>query len=332
MGLAYDKMGLYNYAVKQYQKAIDNFLHTAGKDHPSIATAYHNLGLSLLKKGLLDECMEYFTKSLNIKKKAYDGMNSHLAHLYGSISHALRLQGKYSEALSYQEKCLDIWEYKLGSNHPNLAVCNENIAEILKLEGSFATAIKCLEKALEIRTKFKKGQELKIAETHLKIGHTYKANNDTYQSVKAYNKALEIFIKTFGVNSPYAEHAKDCISSIQNPRSSQNLQVFDDDSTFELPNFHKYIEKLKRFEKPEVIHSFGHFMITCNARNELSLYHGLAAGILCEEYEKLTKRNKEKVAEGLLELVLTIIQESPEYFDLELDLEGLSIREFRDEV
>ena len=108
-------------------------MHTVGKEHPNIATAYHNIGLSLLKKGILEEALEYFRKSLKIKLKVYDSMNTNLAHLYGSFSHAHKLLGNFDKSVEYQRKCLNIWSFKVGDIHPNIAVCYESIADILCL-------------------------------------------------------------------------------------------------------------------------------------------------------------------------------------------------------
>lgn len=101
MGLAFDKKGEYNNSLIYYQKAIDNFMHTVGKEHPNLATAYHNIGLTLLKKGLLEECLEYLRKSLIIKKRVYDSMNTNLAHLYGSFAHAHKMLGNFTKSFEY---------------------------------------------------------------------------------------------------------------------------------------------------------------------------------------------------------------------------------------
>ena len=147
---------LHNYG--KYKEAEPIYLHlislregTKGKEHPSTATSYNNIGLTYDYLGDYTKALEYLQKALDIREKVLGKEHPDTATSYNNIGSVYDDQGDYTKALEYYQKALDIQEKVLGKEHPSTATSYNNIGMVYKSQGDFPKAIQYLQKAFDIR-------------------------------------------------------------------------------------------------------------------------------------------------------------------------------------
>ena len=147
---------LHNYG--KYKEAEPIYLHlislregTKGKEHPSTATSYNNIGLTYDYLGDYTKALEYLQKALDIREKVLGKEHPDTATSYNNIGSVYDDQGDYTKALEYYFKDLAICEKVLGKEHPSTATSYNNIGMVYKSQGDFPKAIQYLQKAFDIR-------------------------------------------------------------------------------------------------------------------------------------------------------------------------------------
>ena len=91
-GIAYDKEGLYDQAILDYNKAL--------KINPRYAEAYNNRGVAYRRKGQYDRAISDYNKALEI--------NPRDAEAYNNRGVAYSNKGQYDQAISDYNEALEI--------------------------------------------------------------------------------------------------------------------------------------------------------------------------------------------------------------------------------
>ncbi|CAF5189460.1 unnamed protein product [Rotaria magnacalcarata] len=104
----------------QAEELYGELLNGASTDSDR-AFIYHELGRVKWQQGQYEKEIEFYEKSLKIRKKALSPTHPDLAQSYNNIGLVYSRMSEYSKALEYYEKSLKIREISLPPNHPNLA-------------------------------------------------------------------------------------------------------------------------------------------------------------------------------------------------------------------
>ncbi len=168
LGLAYQLKGEYDLAIQYFQKsinilerglgrndpALDCFFEIViGKEHHYIVWSYSNLGLTYQLKGQYDLAVEYYTKALKVREKAFGKSHPDTAMIYDNIGVIYKLKGDYDRAIDYHEKTLNIIKEVFGQAHPKLATNYNNFGLAYQLKGRQDLAIQYFRKSLDILKK-----------------------------------------------------------------------------------------------------------------------------------------------------------------------------------
>ena len=136
--------------------------------NPGCWMAHDNLGLVLMNKGLLDEAITHFQKTLEI--------NPNFAGAYDGFGLALSRKGRVDEAMKYYQKALEI--------NPDYADSYYNLGMVLVQKGEGDKAIGYYRKALEINSD--------DADVHNNFGVALVQKGEIDEAIEHYRKALEI--------------------------------------------------------------------------------------------------------------------------------------------
>ena len=112
--------------IEAYKEIIQN--------NPTNAAAYNNLGLLLLKKGLVDEAIVYYTKAIEI--------NPQLPGALKNMANALVIKKKYKEAEGYYKKAISL--------NPGNPVLYNNLGSLYAYQAQIKKAVKYYEKAVAL--------------------------------------------------------------------------------------------------------------------------------------------------------------------------------------
>ena len=119
-------------------------------DQQEKASIFHHLGYVNNSRGEYSKALEYYEKSLEIRKKSLPANHPDVAASYNNIGMVYYSMGEYSKALEYYEKSLEIIKKTLPENHPLLATSYNNIAWVYRNTTDYKKALNYYEHALEI--------------------------------------------------------------------------------------------------------------------------------------------------------------------------------------
>lgn len=153
----------------------------------SKAFALNNLGSIYKLKGDYDRAINFYTQSLNIKKK--NGNKSGMAASLNNIGIIYNYRGDYAKAIKYYTESLKIRE-EIG-NKSGIAASLNNIGSFYQVQEDYDKAIEFHTKSLEIKTDI--GDRAGIATTLNNIGLIYREQGKFDKALKNYNENLKIY-------------------------------------------------------------------------------------------------------------------------------------------
>ena len=111
-----------------YQKCLNIRLKTLGAEHPSVATSYNNIGLSLNRKGEYDKALDFYQKCLDIRLKTLGAEHPSVATSYFDL-------GQCYQKLEFYELAINAFKlgfgiYKKGGFPYQIARCYEKLNKL----------------------------------------------------------------------------------------------------------------------------------------------------------------------------------------------------------
>eukprot|EP00929_Paragymnodinium_shiwhaense_P049612 TRINITY_DN25013_c0_g1_i1.p1 TRINITY_DN25013_c0_g1~~TRINITY_DN25013_c0_g1_i1.p1 ORF type:complete len:330 (-),score=79.14 TRINITY_DN25013_c0_g1_i1:10-999(-) len=132
VGVAYNDLGgKADEALEAMQKALQLRKDTVGKDHPSMAECYNNLGALYHGRGALEKAADQYEKALEMLIIAAGGRQegAHIAMTLYNIGVCRLRLGQMPEASAALNKALNLAEQSLGSGHPQVELIKNTIAQ-----------------------------------------------------------------------------------------------------------------------------------------------------------------------------------------------------------
>jgi len=195
-------------------EALYEILLKQTTDQNEKAHIFHQLGFINDHRGEYSKALEYYEKSLEIRKKTLPANHPDLATSYNNIGLVYRSMGEYSKALEYYEKSLEIRKKTLPANHPDLATSYNNIGLVYRSMGEYSKALEYYEKALEIRKKTLPANHPSLATSYNNIGLVYDSMGEYSKALEYYEKSLEIKKETLPANHPSLATSYNNIGSV----------------------------------------------------------------------------------------------------------------------
>jgi tetratricopeptide (TPR) repeat protein len=187
MGKLLIKLGMFVSAEDTYNVLLKQTVTNIEKAH-----IYHQLGYIKEDLGQFNDALEFYEKSLDLKKKDPPSDNSHFAIYYNNIGSVYDKKGDYSIAVSFFKKAIEIFQEILHPNHPRLATCYNNIGSANHNMCAYSTALFYYEKAIEI-------DEQCLPLNDPSLGIDYNNKGLVYYDMKEYDQALSCFQQTLDI-------------------------------------------------------------------------------------------------------------------------------------
>lgn len=192
----YSKGMTYNTRALTIQKRVE------GENHPTVATAYNNMGVSCIDMGRYSQALVYLNKALSIREKLVGKKHSDVATLYNNIGGVYSDLGEYSKALEYYNKALNINQKVLGKECPDVALSYNNLGSVYSKLGNYSKAKEYHKKALSIRENVLGKEDPELATSYNNLGSIYSELGNYFKALDYYNRALSIREKVLGEEHP----------------------------------------------------------------------------------------------------------------------------------
>lgn len=190
--------GHYKDAIMAYLRLLP-VLEKLKKENIIIADTFNKLGKVYYYYGDYPKSLEYYFKSLEIRKMVSGEEQIEIAELYNNIGLAYH----DSNTLDYYFKALKIREKILGIKHPETATTNNNIGAMYQRQGEYQKALEYHFKALEIREEVLGTEHPHTAFSYNNIGAVYYCLGDYSKAMEYHLKALKIREKVLGKEHPF---------------------------------------------------------------------------------------------------------------------------------
>jgi len=180
--------GDYTKALKLYTKALE----VSTEENLSKALVYKGLAEIYKLQGKTQESIDFFSKTLEIRKKFLDYHEHYIAQSYNDLGFAYSGAGEFKKALSCHTKALELYKISLGENHRDIAISYQNLAEIYRQMQNYKKFLPLINKALKI-------SKQELGEKHTQTALIYNTFASYYFDIKQYKKALKYWKKALKV-------------------------------------------------------------------------------------------------------------------------------------
>jgi tetratricopeptide (TPR) repeat protein len=181
-------------SISHYQQAIEIYLHYLPPDHPTLFSAYTNLGSVLRKNGDLNGALIQYQNAVKID----DSDNPNIILQYNNIGAILQQQGKYVEAQQTYEKTIKILLTDFQSAYSALDETYHNIAGFFYSAKNYPKALNYYQKALAIEEKSFPSDHSSFVSTYFNIATTYEGLKDYAKAIKYAEQSVDKARLVFG--------------------------------------------------------------------------------------------------------------------------------------
>jgi tetratricopeptide (TPR) repeat protein len=187
---ALNQIGVVYNLLGQYTKALEYFeksllIKKKGDDVKVEGLTLNNIGSVYKTLGQYDRALEYFERSLQVKRKIGDVKNE--ADTINTIGEVYRSLGQYTKALEYCEKSLQM--SKKIRDRGGEAGSLGNIGNVYLELGQYSKAIDYYDQCLKIEKKL--GDVRGEAGTHNNLGKVYSHLGQYTVAIESYEEALQ---------------------------------------------------------------------------------------------------------------------------------------------
>jgi tetratricopeptide (TPR) repeat protein len=222
LGAVFHHLADYNKALEYNQKYLEMNLNNFGLDHPSVATAYHQIGRVWTTKGDLDKGLDFFFKAFAIRKKTLGEDHQHTASSYHNIGVIWKDKGEYDKALEVNQLCLEIRIRTLGVGHPDVTMSYNSIGITWKIKGEYDKALEFFQKSLDSRLKTHGSEHSEVAGMCFNIGAVWESKGEYDKALEFYMQSLGIWQKAHGLEHPLTAMSYNNIGLIWNKKGEYN--------------------------------------------------------------------------------------------------------------
>lgn len=169
-----------------------------GKDHPTAASYWFNLGISYMQINRVDEAEAIFRRVLTIREKKLGNDHAKVADALNWLGLAMQKTGRLKESQAVFERALEIRKGKLPETHPDLAVSFNNLGTLYSQLGRFREAESLLLRCLTIREAHFGKSHPEVAEVLIALTAVFAQLDRHVDGERAARRSLQIMEHEFG--------------------------------------------------------------------------------------------------------------------------------------
>ncbi|KAA8903433.1 hypothetical protein FN846DRAFT_813895 [Sphaerosporella brunnea] len=191
VGSALDYTGAYSDALKWYQRALDGYEKTLGKDHPSTLDTVHNMACVFASKGEYGKVLEWYQRALDGREKTLGNDHPSTLATVHNMASVFNDQGEYGKALQWYQRALDGQEKTLGKDQFYTLATVHNIALLFEKQHDHDKALQWYQRALDGREKTLGKDHPSTLDTVHNMASVFVNQRDHDKALQWYQRALD---------------------------------------------------------------------------------------------------------------------------------------------
>lgn len=202
IGDMYEAKGNYDFAMREYNKALNMGLKLGGEKHPVVASCYHHIGSAFMQLDKFDTALVTVLKGFEIQKGIVRDDDKELLMCYNTLGSIYAEMGYYDSSIANYKKAIVLLDRSAYPRLRERAETTNNLGFAFHLKGDYDSALVMYKKSYEIKRKIYSEKHPLLASTCNNIGGVYSDIGNFDSACMYYSKALEARLATLGDNHP----------------------------------------------------------------------------------------------------------------------------------
>jgi serine/threonine-protein kinase len=202
IGGVYMSLGLYEDALRLYEKALNTRRDLRKQNEPESARIMNNLGVLQRLRGEYKAAEGLARQVLAIQREYLGEEHLDVASSLNNLAEALRVQGNYAAADTHYRRALTIRRKLLGEEHGEIADGMNNLALLLYARGEYQAAEHMHRESLAMRRKLLGEDHPDVSNSMNNLALTLKAIGKYEEAGSLYRQALLQRQKVLGNDEP----------------------------------------------------------------------------------------------------------------------------------
>lgn len=223
---------LFEQAEEYYTRALDMTKRERGENHPFYASNLHNLGVTLLDRGILQEAENRFVEAIDKRTLIYGRSHNVTARSINMLGRVRVAQGRLGEAEPLFQESLDIHVDVLGPGNWIVGADHIQIAGLKLQQGQTEAAIERMLTALNIYQSAFPSSHPRIGRLGAMLGETMESEGRMVEAVRYFRLALNDVDPNEGIvsvrqASSYLDLARVLIATGRNQEALELIDAAD---------------------------------------------------------------------------------------------------------
>lgn len=209
-----DYLADYDKAMSFLERGLRQAIVQQGEQSEIVAMVYCNIGETFEPQRNYKLLLDYFQKSLDIRRALYQEPNLLLAASLAGVGSGYAFQGDYLKGQMLVEEALHIRQQFLPAKHLDIAESIFQLGYIYASQGNFADGIRNMEQANEIMMELYGEKYIHVADGYHNLGYLYMMTNSFDKAEEYLNKGLSLRRQLFGDKHPKVAESMNILGTI----------------------------------------------------------------------------------------------------------------------
>jgi serine/threonine-protein kinase len=214
IGRMYRRLGMYDKAQRQLERALTTGRAAFGPAHASVAQTLNDLGALAAEKGDYKTAAASLESALSIRRRIYGPEHTKVADTLAELGRIYQDQGLNERAEPVHREALAIRRKALGDEHGETAVSFSDLASVLRLKGDLEGAEALLRQSLAVNRKTRGDSHAMTATTLHDVALVTAAKGDIAAAESLFRRAMDVHRKALGESHPLVAVTLNSLSRI----------------------------------------------------------------------------------------------------------------------
>jgi tetratricopeptide (TPR) repeat protein len=212
--------GDYEGGIRDLERALEIRRRVLGQQDVEVGYVHHELGLTQMELGNLDEARRHFLRAFEINEAVLGDEHPELAPTLNDLGQSELARGEHVNAQKHFERAIELYESMTKATYPATGEVYGNLGAALAAQNKYRRAKKAYRRALTLIEQAHGADHPLEAEVRMSLAETLVSMNDEAGAREHATAALRICRAKFGDEHPRVAKAQAFLAALGNPTGS----------------------------------------------------------------------------------------------------------------